>query len=347
METPPLCSYIQKFKVIHDMLFYELTLHGVVETPVATPKVMIQSIIRQNHSTPDAGHMGVRRTTDRIKPSYYWPDIISDVTVYVSRCRLCVMEKGSRFKPADLPVASITTQAKQFNDRVAWDIQGPFRVTSLGNRYILVISDLFSRLAISIAIPDTTAKTVASVFTSAWYGHYGAPSFILSDNGANFKSEVMADTMAILNVRQVFTAPYHPEANGVVERLNRTFTSMMRKFVNDELSNWDIFLPFINRAYNTSIHEVTHASPHYVVFGSNPESIIDRFLSTDGVPSDRTRWGDQMRAAHDRVLSDLRLAQDKKGESIFEASVASEFFTPFAIGDFVWYKKSDLKKSKL
>jgi hypothetical protein len=54
-----------------------------------------------------------------------------------------------------------------------------------------------------------------------------------------------------------------------------------------------------------------------------------------------------MRAAHDRVLSDLRLAQDKKGESIFEASVASEFFTPFAIGDFVWYKKSDLKKSKL
>jgi hypothetical protein len=54
-----------------------------------------------------------------------------------------------------------------------------------------------------------------------------------------------------------------------------------------------------------------------------------------------------MRAAHDRVLSDLRLAQDKKGESIFEANVAAEFFTPFAIGDFVWYKKSDLKKSKL
>ncbi len=116
----------------------------------------------------------------------------------------------------------------------------------------------------------------------------------------------MADTTSILNVQQVYRSPYHSEANGVIKWLNRTFTSMMQKFVNDELSNWDIFLPFINRAYNTCIHEVTHASPHYVAFGSDSESLIDRFLSFEGIPSDRTRWGDQMHATHDRVLNVLR-----------------------------------------
>lgn len=169
---------------------------------------------------------------------------------------------------------------------------------------------------------------------------------ILSDNGSNFKSEVMADTMVILSSQQLYTAPYHPEANGVVERLNRTFTSMMRKFVNDQQSDWDIFLPFINRAYNTSVHEVTHAAPHFVVFGSNPESLIDRFLSFEGVPSDRTRWGDSMRAAHDKVLNDLRVAQETKSDSLFDANLASEFFSPYSIGDFVWYSKADLKKKK-
>ncbi len=102
-----------------------------------------------------------------------------------------------------------------------------FSINLLDNRHIIVISDLSSRLARSVALPDTAVQTIALAFVRSWYGHYGAHTSILSDSGANFKSEVNADKKFILSFGQVHTALYHPEANRVVERLNRTFTFKM------------------------------------------------------------------------------------------------------------------------
>jgi hypothetical protein len=68
--------------------------------------------------------------------------------MYLENCRSCVKDKASRYKPVQLPTASTVIHSSRSDELVAWDIQGPFRVTLAGNSYILVISDLFSRLAI-------------------------------------------------------------------------------------------------------------------------------------------------------------------------------------------------------
>ena len=38
---------------------------------------------------------------------------------------------------------------------------------------------------------------------------------------------------------------YYPQTNGLVERLNGTLKSMLRKFVHDEPKTWDKFLPYV------------------------------------------------------------------------------------------------------
>jgi hypothetical protein len=193
-------------------------------------------------------------------------------------------------------------------------------------------------LAVSIAISEFWALTVAEKFIIHWYGQYGAPASILSDNGFNFNSELLAETMAIFNIRHVFT--YHLQTNGVVKLLNGTFTSTAKKFMNEDQTDWDIHLPFIARAYNTSIHETIKVSPHCVVFGSEPESILDIFLALDGTHDFNTVWGTKMREVHDSVLDNLREKQDILSSKLSATNELSEFFCPFAIGNIVWLRNN-------
>ena len=36
------------------------------------------------------------------------------------------------------------------------------------------------------------------------------------------------------------TTPYHPKSDGMVERFNKTLCSMLRAYINDNHSNWDL-----------------------------------------------------------------------------------------------------------
>ena len=94
------------------MLFHHVSYHDSIETVIAVPKVLVHSVISDNHSTPSAGHMGVKRTIDRIRPQFYWPELATDVASFISRCRLCIMDKTTRFKNSDMPIAFITIQTK-------------------------------------------------------------------------------------------------------------------------------------------------------------------------------------------------------------------------------------------
>ena len=324
---------VSKFSMKHGYLLHS---HDNVVFCLTVPNAFVKSVIHFNHTAPLAGHLATRKTIARISAQFFWPKLSSDVTNFIDNCILCVMEKGNRFIKSPLPDGSITVQANHFNDIVAWDIQGPFHLTSNNNKNILVISDLFSRFAVSIAIPDMTAITVASMFIMHWIAYFGPPNNLLSDNGTQFKSEIMRDVAAIMDTRLKFTPPYHPQGNGNVERLNRTFTTMVKKYVNEAQTDWDIYLPTITYAYNSSEHETTKATPFEVVFGKTPPTLIDRFHATEGLVKDRSVWGEAIRSAHDKLILSLRQAQDEKAKTILQKNIESNFFSPFSVGDYVF-----------
>ncbi|UYV73007.1 hypothetical protein LAZ67_10001499 [Cordylochernes scorpioides] len=88
--------------------------------------------------------------------------------------------------------------------------------------------------------------------------------------------------MKMCKVKHCFTTSYHPQTNGLTERLNRTLINMISMYVNTDQKNWDEILPFITHAYNTTIQETTGYSPFFLLFGREPMSLLD----DENIPTD-------------------------------------------------------------
>jgi hypothetical protein len=67
---------------------------------------------------------------------------------------------------------------------VAMDILGPLTATERGNRFLLVVTDRFTKLTRAYPLQSTTADMVARTLIERWVAAwYGIPPVLLSENG--------------------------------------------------------------------------------------------------------------------------------------------------------------------
>ena len=70
---------------------------------------------------------------------------------------------------------------------------------------------------------------------------YGVPECLLSDRGANLLAHIMQNVCQILGITKLNTMAYHPQANGMIEWLNRTLKATLRKSAAKFGKQWDPF----------------------------------------------------------------------------------------------------------
>jgi transposase InsO family protein len=117
-------------------------------------------------------------------------------------------------------------------ERIAMDIMGPIRPgTKHGNFYILVVEDYFSKYVEAYPLPDHTAQTVADVYVSEWVARYGTGRELHTDQGAEFQSQLFKAILELLGVKKTRTAPYRPQSDGTVERVNRALKNILTAYV--------------------------------------------------------------------------------------------------------------------
>ena len=97
---------------------------------------------------------------------------------------------------------------------------GPLPATNLGNRYILIIGDLFAKYIETAALPSIETTIITQVFLDKIVFRHGPPHRFLTNRGTNFTSKLMAQLCYDLNINKVFTSSYHPQCDGFVERIN-------------------------------------------------------------------------------------------------------------------------------
>ena len=105
---------------------------------------------------------------------------------------------------------------------------------------------------------------------------HGVPSEILSDRGKAFLSELMTEVQGLLGAHRVNTTAYHPQTDGLVERYNRTLTTMLAKTAERGGRDWDQHLPYVYRA---SEQESTKESPFFLLYGRDPRLPVEAVLS--------------------------------------------------------------------
>ena len=90
---------------------------------------------------------------------------------------------------------------------IAMDILGPLTLTDQGNRFLLVVTDRFSKLTRAYPLATTTAEVVAKTFFDGWVAAgYGIPQVLLTDNGTQFVAKFFQSFCRILGVKQVVTS---------------------------------------------------------------------------------------------------------------------------------------------
>ena len=118
-------------------------------------------------------------------------------------------------------------------------------------------------------MPDQTAKRITDVVV-ALCARMGLPRIIHSDQGRNFESTILHQTLQAFGVTKSHTTAYHPQGDGMVERLNRSILQLLRAYVTKE-SDWEKYLPLVMYAYRTTVHSSTQVSPFQLMFGRHPQ----------------------------------------------------------------------------
>ena len=125
------------------------------------------------------------------------------------------------------------------------------------------------------AIPNQEAKTVLDKLVNELFCRFSSPEQLHSDEGRQFESELLKEVCKLLNIHKARTTPYHPQSDRLVERFNRTSLNMLATSVKDHPFDWEMQLPKVCMAYNTSIQSSTGYSPFLIMFGRKARIPID------------------------------------------------------------------------
>lgn len=172
---------------------------------VMVPEQLRNRIMELAHGSIMGGHMGIKKTVDKIQSAFYWPGIQGDVTRYCKSCDVCqkTVNKGSVPK---VPLEKMPLIDKPFK-RVAIDLVGPIGPPSEdGHRYILTLVDFATRYPEAVPLKNIDTETVAEALVDI-FSRLGVPEEILSDLGTQFVSECMKEVTQLLSIKQLTTTP--------------------------------------------------------------------------------------------------------------------------------------------
>ncbi len=149
----------------------------------------------------------------------------------------------------------------------------------------MVLTYHFTKYALAIPTRNQTAKTTAEAIYNNFIIHYGIPTKLHSDQGANFESEIIKELCQITGITKTRTTAYHPMGNGQTERYNRTLLNMLGTLETSQMSDWKKYLPSLVYAYNCTRYETTKMSPFELMFGRKPRLPIDSVFEAVYVPT--------------------------------------------------------------
>ena len=109
-------------------------------------------------------------------------------------------------------------------------------------------------------IQEQSAETIARLLVTEIFCRHDAPQLLLSDQGANFLSHLFTEVCKLMNTNKVNTSGYHPQTDGLVEKMNSTVIAMLSKVVETSGRDRDKHLPYILFAYRTAVHNSTQES---------------------------------------------------------------------------------------
>ena len=123
------------------------------------------------------------------------------------------------------------------------------------------------------------------------YARVGIPAEVLTDCGSQFTSDIMKEVSRLLSIRQMTSTPYHPQCNGLIERMNGTLKQMLKRMCSERPRDWDRYVSPLLFAYREAPQESLGFSPFELLYGRSvrgPMTIL-RELWTNEQPNNEIK----------------------------------------------------------
>lgn len=305
---------------------------------VVLPKSLRDRVYSELHA--GMGHLGADRVGELARQRVYWPGMQKDIEEFIQhQCSCLKQRKPQRHKKA--PLQRISTSAPL--ELITIDYLH-LEKGSGGYEYILVIVDHFTKFVQAYPTRNKSATSAAKHLYDDFILRFGIPSRLLSDQGKEFDGKVIHELSDFVGVKKIRTTPYHPQTNGITERMNRTILHMLRTLPEAVKGNWPKMLNKMAHAYNCTKHSVTGFSPFRLMFGREATLPIDLVLgitSSEQLKRNHTdyvkRWEGQMKEAWDIVKRNQKVNQDKNEKQ----SRKRPLLTPVGVGDRVLIRNTE------
>ncbi len=281
---------------------------------LVVPKELQDVVLKQLHDSPTGGHLGVAKVLERCKSRYHWYRMKDTVQEWCRNCLVCALTKTGK-KKSKAPLKQYVVGLPL--ERIAMDLVGPFPLTAGGNKYILVLSDYFTKWTEAYALPNMEAETCARKLVDEFICRFGCPVELHTDQGRQFEGKLFQETCKLLGIEKTRTTAYHPQSDGQVERFNRTLESMLRAYVADNQNEWDLYLQVLMMAYRSSPHESTKVSPNEMIFGKEIRLPIDLVMGQCKQQAEEfsqyvVHLRDQFEDAHEKARDHLQTAAKRQ-----------------------------------
>ena len=245
------------------------------------------------------GHPGVEATRKAVADKFVWPSMRQDVTKWARECLACQQAKIQRHTVP--PITEFTVPAKRFQHVHIDLVSMP---QSNGFNHLLTVVDRFSRWPSALPISDINAETIIDTFAHGWISQHGVPEVVTSDRGSQFSSTLFTQLMKTWGTKHIMTTAYHPEANGMVERLHRRLKESLIALGEGDRHGWYWKLPMTLLALRTTVKPDIGASPSDLVYGEGiavPGQLVGPPQMTD----------EELLRAQRASLNDLRVEVER------------------------------------
>ena len=241
---------------------------GEVFHALVLPKSFRRKVMEMAHE--GSGHLGARKVKMLLRQRFTWPGMGVDAINHTRSCGVC--QRCSKAGKRKVPMMERQVISEPF-EVLAFDLVGPFPVAKYGFKYVLTAICMGSKWPEAIPLKAQTARAVATGMVEV-FARTGIPLQLLSDQGSQFLGTMVSQLCRDLRIDQLKTAPYHPETNGVIERMHGTLGPMLTKASQMGL-DWVEQIPFCLFALRSAPNKDTGFSPYQLVYGHRVRTPLD------------------------------------------------------------------------
>ena len=197
-----------------------------------------------------------------------------DIRKYIANCVLCRHDKA---KVQHYPLQMTEIPDRPFN-KIAIDLVTDCETSTSGNKHILTIINHLTGWPEAFPIPDKSADTIVTTLINNYLPVHMCPRYILSDNGTEFKNNLMDQVLQQLGIDRIFSAPYHPQSNGKLEVFHKYLKPTLKKLCENDPTNWDKYINQVLASYRIMPNLAMAESPFFLVYGRDPNLPLHQLL---------------------------------------------------------------------